>query len=133
MSDETALMNELRIHASELGARLIRQNTGVAWVGRTERGPKTVRLGAGDVAIRAARRFHAGFPGWSDLGGWSPVLIAPEHVGRTLAVYTQAEVKDGARVTDEQTRWIDLVNRAGGLAGVVRSRDDLAALLGRLG
>lgn len=124
MSDETALMKELRIAASQLGARLLRQNTGVGWVGKSKRLPN------GDVLVKNARPLHAGFVGWSDLGGWVPVTITPDMVGQTIARYVQAEVKDGGRPTEEQLRWIQIVQRAGGIAGVVRSEADLRALLG---
>ena len=131
MSDETALMKELQIAASSLGARLFRQNVGLAWVGRVERvqRARSVVVQPGDVVIRKARPFKAGIAGMSDLGGWVPVVITPEMVGATVAVYAQVEVKDGARVTGEQTRWIDAVRRSGGLAGIARNISDLAAIL----
>lgn len=131
MGDENTLMRELQIAASTMGARLFRQNAGQGWVGKAERiaSAKMVSVRPGDVVIRRARPFHAGRKGMSDLGGWVPVLIQPEHVGKTLAVYLQAEVKVGAVLTDEQSAWIDGVNRAGGIAGVVRSHDDLASLI----
>lgn len=131
MSSETDIMRRLQRRASELGARLFRQNTGMAWVGsKTQRGLATVRLGQNDVVIRNARPFHAGFKGMSDLGGWVPVTITPDMVGETVAVYTQAEIKKpGGRPTAEQVAWIEAVNRAGGRAGVARNDDDLAAIL----
>ena len=132
MSDENSLMREIQIAASTLGARLFRQNAGQGWVGKAEKisREKSVTVRPGDVIVRRARPFHAGRKGMSDLGGWVPVLIQPEHVGQEMAVYLQAEVKAGARLTEEQAAWIDGVNRAGGIAGVVRSYDDLAALIG---
>lgn len=131
MSDETALMKELQIAASSLGARLFRQNVGLAWIGKVERvqRARSVVVQPGDVVIRKARPFKAGIAGMSDLGGWVPVVITPEMVGATVAVYAQVEVKDGARVTGEQTRWIDAVRRSGGLAGIARNISDLAAIL----
>ena len=124
-------MRRLQIFASSLGARLFRQNSGMAWVGnKVERGPGTVRLGPGDVVIRNARPFHAGFQGMADLGGWRPVTITPEMVGSTIAQRLEAEVKTSTgRATKEQRAWIDAVNKAGGRAGVVRDEDDMRALL----
>lgn len=124
-------MRRLQILASSLGARLFRQNSGMAWVGnKVERGPRTVHLGAGDVVIRNARPFHAGFQGMSDLGGWRPVVIMPDMVGTTIAQRVEAEVKtETGRATKEQRAWIDAVNKAGGRAGVVRNDDDMRALL----
>lgn len=127
---EVDLMRRLQKLASTLGARLFRQNSGMGWIGKVERGPGVKRLNPGDVVLRNARPFHAGFDGLSDLGGWSPVVITPEMVGETIAVYTQVEVKDGARVTDEQANWIKAVNKAGGRAGIARNEKDLAEILG---
>ncbi len=131
MSDEIPLMRELQIAASAMGARLFRQNVGLAWVGKAERvqRARAVQVRPGDVVIRAARPFKAGIAGMSDLGGWVPVTITPEMVGKTVAVYAQVEVKDGARATGEQERWIAAVLNAGGLAGIARNISDLTAIL----
>ena len=124
---ESDLMRRLQIRASQLGARLFRQNTGLAWVGKAEQihGPRMVRLDRGDCVIRNARPFKAGFAGMADLGGWVPVTVTADMVGTTVAVYAQAEIKENARVTPEQAAWIKAVNAAGGRAGVARSEDDL--------
>lgn len=128
----TDLTNELRKRASELGARLFRQNTGMGWIGKAERGypGKVVKLGPNDVVIRNARPFHAGFDGLSDLGGWTPITITANMVGSTFAQYAQVEVKFGKdRATKEQLSWIDAVNAAGGRAGVARNETDLSEIL----
>jgi hypothetical protein len=122
-------MRRLQVAASKLGARLFRQNTGMAWVGKMTRGPGTVRLGPHDVVIRNARPFHAGVPGMSDLGGWMPVEITAEMIGQTIAVAAQVEVKDRGSPTPEQRNWIDAVNAAGGKAGVVHNETELSRLL----
>lgn len=130
-SQETPLMKELQIAASRMGSRLFRQNSGMGWIGKARvfRTRLQVWVNPGDVLIPKARPFHAGFDGLSDLGGWTPVIITPEMVGQTVAIYTQAEVKDKGRATEAQLRWVDAVNRAGGIAGVVRSEVELRALL----
>lgn len=127
---EADLMRRLQIAASRLGARLFRQNIGMAWVGKVIRGPRAmVSLGPNDVLIRNARPFHAGVEGMSDLGGWVPVEITPEMVGSTLAVIAQVEVKENARPTAQQLAWIAAINKAGGRAGIARSEKDLADIL----
>ncbi len=127
---EAELMRRLMVRASQFGARLFRQNTGMAWVGnKIIRGPATVRLEAGDMAIRNARPFHSGVAGMSDLGGWVPVTVTPDMVGKTIAVYCQVEVKENARPTTEQLAWIGAVKQAGGRAGVARSDDDLQRII----
>lgn len=128
---EADIMRQMQIDASKLGARLFRQNTGLAWVGEAEvvRTTRTILARPGDVVIRNGRAFHAGFKGMSDLGGWVPITVTHEMAGLKLAVYTQVEVKKNGRVTSEQTNWIDAVKAAGGRAGVVRTADDLASIL----
>lgn len=128
---EGDVMRLLQRVASSLGARLFRQNTGQGWVGRVERGypGKRVTLNPGDVVLRNARPFHAGFEGLSDLGGWSPLEISADMVGSTVAIYTQAEIKAGTRPTKEQLAWIEAVQKAGGRAGVARDERELAAIL----
>jgi hypothetical protein len=128
---EADLMRRLQMAASRLGARLFRQNTGMAWVGQVEKRTGMVHLNPGDVVIRNARPFHAGVTGMSDLGGWVPVTVTPEMVGSTVALYAQVEVKENGRPTKEQTAWIHAVSAAGGLAGVARSESDLARILRR--
>ena len=126
---ETDLMRRLQVRASQLGARLFRQNVGLAWVGKVTRGPGAYNLGPSDVLIRNARPFHAGIEGMADLGGWLPVKITPEMVGTTIAVYTQVEVKENARPTKEQLAWIKAVNAAGGRAGIAHDDDELSTIL----
>lgn len=130
-SQETPLMKDLQIAASRFGARLFRQQVGMGWIGKAIhfKIAKKITVGPGDVLIKGARAFHAGFEGLSDLGGWVPVTITQDMVGQTHAVYAQAEVKDGAQPTEEQLKWIAAVNRAGGIAGIVHNEDELKALL----
>lgn len=126
---EVDLMRRLQMAASRIGARLFRQNTGMAWVGKVEKRTGLVRLGPDDLVIRNARPFHAGVTGMSDLGGWVPVTITQEMIGSTVALYAQVEVKDGGRPTKEQMAWVAAVIAAGGRAGVARSESDLVTIL----
>lgn len=129
---EADFMRALQRLASSLGARLFRQQVGMGWVGKAERigSPRRVLVDKGDVVVRKARPLNTGHEGMSDLGGWVPVTITPEMVGSTVAVYAQVEVKINARPTEAQLNWIAAVNAAGGRAGIARSDDDLANILG---
>lgn len=126
---ETDLMRRLQKFASSIGARLFRQNTGMAWVGVVEHGPRTVRLSVSDIVIRNARPFHAGVKGMADLGGWVPVEVTADMVGSTVAIYAQVEVKENGRPSKEQYAWVDAVNKAGGRAGIARSESDVSDIL----
>ena len=126
---EADLMRRLQNAASRLGARLFRQQVGMAWVGKIIKTPGVYTLGPNDVLIRNARPFHAGIEGMADLGGWVPVEITADMVGATMAVYAQVEVKENARPTTAQLAWVAAVNKAGGRAGIARSEKDLADIL----
>ena len=62
-------------------------------------------------------------PGASDLIGWTPVVVTPEMVGQTVAVFTAIEVKRDAaaarrknKLTGQQRSFCNQVRAAGGLA-----------------
>jgi len=72
--------------------------------------------------------------GSSDLIGLRQVLIGPEHLGQTLAVFTAIEVKaPGGRLREEQRSFLSLVERFGGYCGVARSTAEAARVLRREG
>lgn len=119
--NETNAVRGFLIHASKLGARLWRQNTGHGWIGEATKFTRTqtITVNSGDVVIRKARPFHAGFEGLADIGGIS-------QTGRYVAV--EAKTATG-RVSDEQRAFIRMVRSFGGLAGVARSDADVEAIL----
>lgn len=119
--NETNIVRGFLIHASKLGARLWRQNTGHGWIGDARKydKPCMVQINPGDVVIRKARPFHAGFEGLADIGGIS-------QTGRYVGI--EAKTATG-RVTPEQRNFIRTIRSFGGLAGVARSDADVAAIL----
>ncbi len=63
--------------------------------------------------------------GSSDLIGIRPLLIMPEHVGRTIGQFVAFELKTvKGRATKEQKMFLELIERNGGIAAIVRSVDD---------
>ena len=109
--------------------RLWRNNVGTGWAGQaTKVTPGNIRavaaaLRPGDVVVRQGRPLHAGLcVGSSDLIGYRQV--------DGMAQFVALEVKSATgRPTAEQTRFIDHINGAGGVAGIVRSIDAARALL----
>lgn len=98
--------------ATEMGARLFRNNVGVL---KDERG----------VPVRYGLQVGSG-----DLIGWVPVTVTADMVGQRLAVFVSVETKGAkGRVTAEQAAWADAVSEAGGRAGVARKDDDLTIIL----
>ena len=120
MAERDELINPILLRASEMGARLFRQNTGMAWVGNV------IRNGH-QVVVTEARPFHAGLcVGSSDIIGITPVLITQDMVGKTVGIFTAYEAKTGKlTASKDQEKFIAMVRRLGGIAKVVRSPDDI--------
>lgn len=128
---ESNIFKSCQIRASKLGGRLWRQQSGQGWVGRSIIIKELDRVDVfpGDVVIRKARPFHAGFPGISDGGGYCMVTITAEMVGQSLPVLLQVETKADGAVTDEQRKFIAHVRSVGGRAGIARSADDMERIV----
>lgn len=70
-------------------------------------------------------------PGSADLIGWRTVEITPDMVGQRVAVFASIEVKaPRGRVRPDQQTWLAAVQGAGGIAGIARSPEEAAAILG---
>ena len=112
-SDERRIQSDIQLAACAGGgpARLWRNNTGAL---KDQRG-QLVRYGL--------------CPGSSDLIGFRTVVITPNMVGQRIAVFAAVEVKDRGRPTEQQQAFINLVQQAGGLAGVARSVPDALSIL----
>ena len=120
---ETQLIREVILSAAKVGARLFRQNTGMGWVGKL-----IGKVRNGRAVLEDARPFHAGLcTGSSDSLGWAPVVITPEMVGRTVAVFTAVEIKTGkVPVTKEQKAFLNAVRSQGGIAILYREGDPVS-------
>lgn len=105
---------------------MFRINVGRAWTGA-----EIIHIDKSDIIIKDARPFHAGPPkGYPDLTGWRSVTITPDMVGEKIAVFVAVEVKTKkGRPTKDQESFLAQVIDAGGIAGVVRSEDDVGGLL----
>jgi hypothetical protein len=109
---EQQTQQEIRLALSRGDTRLWRNNTGTLY----DRQGRPVQFGL--------------CKGSSDLIGFRSITIGPEHLGQRLAVFAAIEVKsERGRATAEQQAFIEQVQAMGGLAGVVRSVRDAAAVL----
>ena len=83
----------------------------------------------------AVIRYGIANPGGSDLIGWTPVLITPDMVGHTMPVFTAIEVKcppftkPKSKHEKRQDHFINVILRAGGLAGFATTPDEAKAIL----
>jgi hypothetical protein len=119
---ETDIVKRIMLRASQLGHTVFRCNTGMGWAGKLI--TKTQQAGmmfvpAGAVVLADARPLRAGLcQGGSDIIGWT-------YTGKFLAV----EGKDKMQASKDQLNFIDQVNKAGGIAGIARSPEDLEQIL----
>lgn len=122
---EADITNPILTGATKLGSRLFRQNTGLGWVGQV------VHKTAAMLTLRNPRPLHAGLcKGSSDIVGLHPIVITPEMVGKTIAVFAAFEVKTGrVTTTDEQRAFVGMVRERGGIAAVVRSAEEALTIL----
>jgi hypothetical protein len=89
---------------------------------------------AGLYTLIDGRRIKTGLiEGASDIIGWQSVEITPEMVGTKIARFVAVEVKRpvGGRLSKEQKKFIDRVNKDGGVAGVARSGFEAVMLVGK--
>lgn len=70
--------------------------------------------------------------GFGDRVGFTPIVITPEMVGKTVAVFTMVESKTPTgKPSEDQLRCIEEVRDAGGIAGVARGADDVVTIYER--
>lgn len=115
---------------------LFRLNTGMAWLSG---GGAVRRLQDGSVLVPNARPVALGLGkpdgkplvGASDLIGWTSVVVTPDMVGCTLAVFTSLECKEtaGGRRSEGQRNFVDQVRAAGGIAGFASSADEAESIV----
>ena len=109
---ESTILSRVMLRLSDLGARVFRNNVGVA---KTENG-SVVRYGLCN--------------GSSDLIGWKTITVTPDMVGREIAVFVAVEVKAAkGRASDEQKNFINRVKESGGIAGIVKSEAEAELLI----
>jgi hypothetical protein len=110
-SDERPIQSAIQLAAGSGPARLWRNNVGA------------LKDAQGQLVT------YGLCPGSSDLIGFRTVVVTPDMVGQRVALFAAVEVKDGGRPTDQQQAFINLVQQAGGLAGVARSVPDALSIL----
>lgn len=120
----TNLNNSIRLALSRVSI-LFKNNRGKGWFG------KGAKMRDGSVLIPAPRWLEFGLVnGASDSIGWTPKVITPDMVGKTVAVFTGIDGKFGKdTASDEQKIFVANVLRDGGIAGFARTENEARALV----
>lgn len=134
--EETNIVNTIMMDVSPMGVRMFRNVRGLFYTKDSVEGliraVMTMNTGMIRQAINALRKVSGGLsaPGSSDLIGFKVIVITPEMVGQTIAVFTAIEVKtESGRVKPDQKHFIEFVQKNGGLSGVARSAEDARKIL----
>jgi len=114
---ETPIMRDIMVALSKAGARTFRNNVGVAKFKGDDGKPRYVRYGLCN--------------GSSDVIGLTPIVITPDMVGKTVAVFTAVEVKrpKNKREQEDQQNFVAMVRGRGGIAGFARSVEQALDLI----
>jgi len=121
-SSESGVLSDIRLEASQRGARLWRNNVGATY---TPSG-QFLRYGLANdsAALNAAIKS-------ADLIGIRPVIITPQDVGRVIGQFISREVKHpgwkytGTDRERAQLAWAELINSLGGDACFTTGRGTL--------
>jgi hypothetical protein len=110
---EAAIQQDIRLALGQTpGLRVFRNNVGAI----KDRNNRLVRYGL--------------CTGSADLIGWQSVVITEAMVGQRFARFVSIEVKTpSGRLSPEQETWQAAVKKAGGIAVVARSVDDVSFLV----
>jgi hypothetical protein len=111
---EAAIQQDIRLALGQCpGIKAFRNNTGAY---KDPRSGRVVRYGL--------------VTGSADLIGWQTVVITEAMVGQRFARFVSIEVKTpSGRLSPEQETWQAAVQKAGGIAVVARSVDDISFLV----
>lgn len=92
---------------------------------------RAFRNSVGECVTNDGRYITYGLvPGSGDLIGWRTVTITPDMVGQKFAQFLSVEVKTPKGVVPpHQRNWAEVVRKAGGIAVIARSVEDVNFLL----
>ena len=111
LSNEAYVQNKIRLAVGSGEVRLFRNNTGAL----LDMQGRLVKFGL--------------CKGSSDLIGFKSVTITPDMVGQKIAIFSAIEVKDKGKTTVDQKNFINIVQKAGGYAGVAKNVNDAKKIL----
>lgn len=127
MTKESELQKKIMVALSKVKTVVFRNNTGSGWIGII------ISRTANTITLSDYRPLRAGLTkGGSDLIGWTKVVVTPEMVGKTIAVFTAVEVKtNSGRISNDQKNFLNVLNDSGGFAGIAKNEQESVNLVTR--
>jgi len=127
MKSESDVQQEIQTAARYFNCQLMRNNSGAL----PDVTGRTVRYGLGNISKEHNERIKS-----SDLIGFTKILITPDMVGKYVAVFTAAEIKEeewneNKKLDERETAQLNFINWVkanGGFAAFINSVDKLANL-----
>jgi hypothetical protein len=126
---ESDLQQAIMIEGPHHHCILMRNNSGAL----PDATGRFVRYGLGNVSKQHSDRIKS-----SDLIGFTRIVITPDMVGRTVAVFTAVEIKEPGwthspkdKRANAQKAFTDWVKACGGFAGIVDSVEAFRKMLGK--
>lgn len=133
MTPESKATEKVCLSAPSFNARIFRNNSG----GCVDSTGRMIRFGLGNDGTKGNKQLKFG-----DYVGFTSIVITPDMVGQTVAVFTNLEIKpDGdmqktltkacSQGTREHFQWktCEFVKSFGGLAGFVTNEKDVEQVL----
>lgn len=126
MKSESEIQQLVQLEAPKHGCILLRNNSGAF----KDQNGRLVRYGLGHTSDKLGYKS-------SDLIGWTEVVITPDMVGKSIAVFTAIEVKkegwtaSGDLREQQQNNFINWVRVKGGIAAMINSVDQFTKLITR--
>lgn len=124
---EAVVQQQIRLAVAASGVDLWRQNVGAC----QDQSGRLIRYGLLNDSKQLNQRFKS-----SDLIGIRSIVVTPDMVGQVVGLFAAIECKasdwtmrPGDERAQAQQRFMDLVVRAGGMAGFARSVDEAKAVL----
>ncbi len=127
---ESAVQSHTRLELARAGAIIQRNNVGAC----EDKTGRIIRYGLMNDSVQLNRQFKS-----SDLINIIPVLIGPQHIGRTLGVYAALECKQsgwhltpGDQRGQAQLRYLELVRSVGGIGAFITDPTQVGQILDNL-
>jgi hypothetical protein len=133
VTPEALATQEVRLAASQLRARIFRNNAGAC----VDSSGRQINYGLGNDGTKASKMLKFG-----DYIGYQSITITPEMVGKTVAVFVNLEIKPDGKLNQTlqaasyigsrenlQLETCNLVKNAGGFAGIVTNKQDVEQVL----